>query len=469
MKRTWLIIAFCVVCAWAVWFFNRPTASKLGGFSNVQYLEPEEYLESTGGMQFLVDEAGKTKFDTLILPKISEEFQTEADPMALEFTGSEACAECHKSYFESYVHTSHFRTSAEAVPSTVLGSFDEGENRLETKSPNLAFEMISRDGQLLQRVLVGSALADDDAGTNGDNHRSNGQDDASAQIPTTFPFDLVFGSVKIGQSYGYWTGDHLYQLHASYLKGPDKWINSPGYIDGTASYGRPIIGRCLECHTTYFENIGDTRNQYNRKNYVLGIGCEKCHGPGRKHVEYHREFPDADASEIVNPGYLSAELSIDTCELCHGGTPLEIKSRAFTYQPGTNLSDHYVFDERNQSPSGIHSNSQFPRLRLSKCFQQTEGMTCLNCHDPHQYERNDKVLFSSRCMKCHEPEHCGKFEIVGEKIRENCIDCHMPRKDITDIQEESGGEAGPKMRDNFIKVWNLESEKYLNEVGIKPK
>ena len=97
-------------------------------------------------------------------------------------------------------------------------------------------------------------------------------------------FAFVIGSGGKGQTYLFWKGDDLFQLPVSYWSELG-WVNSPGYRDGTANFSRPIIPRCLECHGTYFEQIPPPSNRYSKTGFTVGITCEKCHGPGREHVQ----------------------------------------------------------------------------------------------------------------------------------------------------------------------------------------
>ena len=51
--------------------------------------------------------------------------------------------------------------------------------------------------------------------------------------------DLITGSGMRGQTYLFWQGDRLFELPVSYWSDGHRWINSPGYIDGTADFSRP--------------------------------------------------------------------------------------------------------------------------------------------------------------------------------------------------------------------------------------
>src|SRR2546422_8885079 len=97
---------------------------------------------------------------------------------------------------------------------------------------------------------------------------------------TLFPYTTLFRSFVIGsggkgQTYLFWKADQLFQLPISYWRELGQWVNSPGYRDGVANFGRPIIARCLECHASYFESLPPPDNRYSKTGFVLGITCEK--------------------------------------------------------------------------------------------------------------------------------------------------------------------------------------------------
>ena len=110
--------------------------------------------------------------------------------------------------------------------------------------------------------------------------------------------DFVVGSGGKGQTYLYWKADRLFELPVSYWSSVAAWVNSPGYTDGTADFQRPVVPRCLECHASYFQKLpGELpENRYSKQGFLLGISCERCHGPG-DHVYRQRapgERPDSN-------------------------------------------------------------------------------------------------------------------------------------------------------------------------------
>jgi hypothetical protein len=139
------------------------------------------------------------------------------------------CQPCHAAIVASWSGTAHARTSAAADSLTILGDFSEGQNRLQTRAPNIFFRMDRRDSGFYQTAI-----------------------DSVARLSRTERFDLVVGSGKIGQTYLYWRDGILYELPVSWLSGAGRWINSPGYVDGMVEFDRVVVPRCLECHATWF-------------------------------------------------------------------------------------------------------------------------------------------------------------------------------------------------------------------------
>ncbi len=355
------------------------------------------------------------------------------------YVGADQCQECHREKYESFLATGHYNTCRPVNASTIDGSFEPGSNTLQTSDPNVSFEMIRRGDEFFQRTHFFDWSFD-------------------------VPMDIIIGSSKMAQTYLYWHKDGLYQDNVTHITDGDRWINSPGYIDGDAAYARPIPQRCLDCHMTYFDFRGN-KNHYTPGSLILGVTCERCHGPAKEHVDFHRENRDAqEAVGITNPADLEREVQMEVCGQCHGGSR-GLKGDALSYRPGDRLNDHYSPpDDELDVKNSVHTSNQLTRLSQSVCFQESQ-MTCIDCHDPHHNERGNQSLFSSRCMACHESESdCGFYPHEGVDFAENCIDCHMPKRTTDRLRLKSiEGDVFPPLRDHLIRIDQEATKAHLAE------
>jgi hypothetical protein len=357
--------------------------------------------------------------------------QLQRNPRA-GYVGDNACRSCHAEKVDSFHQTAHYLTSRLPDEQSILGSFAPGNNLLRTGNPRLFFRMDERraDGkpEFFETAVAGAPP-----------HTT----ERSEQIA------FVIGSGEKGQTYLYWDVDQLFQLPVSYWKDLG-WVNSPGYQDGFANFDRPAIPRCLECHATWIETLS-LPNLYSHTGFVPGIQCEKCHGPGKEHVQRETANPGAPAgSAILNPARFPRERQMDLCGWCHAGQGGALRA-AFSYLPGEPLEKYIRQPPPDpHAPPDVHDN-QVEMLRNSRCFQASD-MTCLTCHDSH-LPQHDLAKFSERCMTCHKPDSA-TFQKRDHPVTNNCIDCHMPRLETNLIVFNSEGKSlRPQMRMHWIKVY----------------
>ncbi len=356
-------------------------------------------------------------------------------PPESAYAGDQACASCHQKEARTYLATPHYLDSTLASAKTILGSFTPGDNVVRTRNPNLIFAMIKDDDGFYQSAVD---IADP--------QHLNG---------TAQKFDIVIGSGRHGQTYLYWNGDRLFELPVSYWTYTHKWMNSPGYIDGEVNFERPAPPRCLECHATRFDATPPPANRYKRDSLVLGIGCERCHGPGAEHVRLEKSAhpPAAGASDIaiVNPSHLTRDHQLDLCALCHA-SPGEPLAPAMSFQVGDSIADYVRIPEPAiNAPPDVHGN-QVAALRASKCF--TSGkLTCSSCHNVHRTQEA-AATFSVHCLECHTTHSCPRSKQIGEAIRTRCVECHMPVRKSNVITAGAQGEIlQAQMRTHRIAIY----------------
>ncbi len=367
-------------------------------------------------------------------------FSAEKKPPARgEYAGDDACRSCHAEKYKTYEQTAHHFTSSWPSPRTMKGSFSPDSNVMTTSNPYLTFRMTVNAQGYFQSAE--EALS------------------PSKKITRTERIDIVTGAGRNGQTYIFWKGDQLFQLPVTYWRSTDSWVNSPSYPDGSPHFDKAIIPRCLECHASYFDWLPPPVNRYGKTSLVLGIFCEKCHGPGREHVARHRlkpKLPEGMAEAIVNPEKLPRDRQIDVCGLCHSGNGTPIQP-ALSFLPGDELDDYIDFPYLGPEDAIDVHGSQVQTLRRSKCFQASTTLTCTTCHDVHQ-PQTDAASFSPRCLSCHEARQCGEFAKVGDQITRNCIDCHMPlRQSKVLFSNTNGKKTVPTVRTHTIAIYGDES------------
>jgi hypothetical protein len=351
-----------------------------------------------------------------------------------KYVGDAACLPCHREQSEPYQHTAHHLTSQPASASSILGSFLAEANVLmiadpakAQEDPGLYFKMEARENNFYQTSVAGWP-------GHLQQHRER--------------IDVVIGSGVRGQSYLYWRGELLFELPVSYWSDGKRWINSPGYKNGAINFDRAVTPRCLECHATYIapRSRDPLTNRYDPHSLVMGISCERCHGPGADHVAQPK-------SPMLNPATFSRDRQIDVCALCHNGIRHEQLAAAFSFMPGDTL-DNFLQHSSGELASrpDVHGN-QVGLLQSSRCYLSSPQMSCSTCHDVHRAEQ-PVAVYSERCLRCHKVESCGMAKTVGAKIAENCIDCHMPVQSTNAIISETAGEQiRPKMRNHWIRVY----------------
>jgi Cytochrome c554 and c-prime len=365
------------------------------------------------------------------------------------FSGDGACSRCHQNESLSYAHTAHHLTSQPATVGTVLGNLHPPGNVLTISDPkkNPSQPALFFKTEIKKTETGGDAIVQSAVTGWGDQLLTR-----SEQL------DVVTGSGVRGQTYLYWQGDQLFELPVSYWGDGHRWVNSPGYIDGTADFSRPVNPGCLECHATYIRPLSsdELTNSYEKQTLVTGISCETCHGPGAEHVaRYSNGASHPSGTAILNPAKFSRDRQVDACAYCHNGIQREAITPAFSFVPGRPLTDFFKpLETAEAEHPDVHGN-QVGLLQRSRCYQSSPDMSCSTCHDTHAAEKT-AASYSSACLKCHQWTSCGESKRLGHPIVKNCIDCHMPVEATNVIvSETAGAEVRAKMRNHWIKVYSL--------------
>lgn len=252
-------------------------------------------------------------------------------------------------------------------------------------------------------------------------------------------------------------GDYLFQAPLSYYTKAAGWNLSPGYQNGDYGFNRIIQPGCIYCHSGRPQPVAGFDGKYESTPFTqTSVGCENCHGPGAAHVQAMGRGEDygkeADPT-IVNPARLTGQLADDICMSCHQIGDARILQPGKTYQdfrPGQPLDKTLAIFQipptRDNPPQDDHVEHYYS-MSLSKCFRATRSLPadkqlrCISCHDPHvePTKAEAPAYFNGKCMNCHTGTSCTATAAVRQATTpiDNCIGCHMPKRDIRVISHSS--------------------------------
>ncbi len=144
------------------------------------------------------------------------------------------------------------------------------------------------------------------------------------------------------------------------------------WLDEATQYPTVNQGKfvCQECHAEIF--------QTHEKDVHVSVQCENCHGPGKKHVDFHKKIGGDLTKEQAKMNILKDN---QTCLYCHR----QLKARPKFFP---------------QIDPGVH----FEFLKV-----KDKNTTCFSCHSPHEPLFLVKKISEARvhptiheCKSCHE-------------------------------------------------------------------
>ena len=333
----------------------------------------------------------------------------EADNRGPAYAGSATCVSCHKAVGDSYAHNAHFKTSRALNGAKATDSLGLPEGEF-VFNENTKVGLEKRNGSFYQVAYI------------------NGKEVKAEKT------DFVFGSGHSAYTFAFWYNNQLMQMPLNYLTQEHQWVNSPGYPEEQIYFGRPIIARCLECHSSSVDKkliqTADLKieEQFVKGSLIAGIDCERCHGPAIQHVEFHQNNPEVkEAKHMVNYKSLPLSRRIDLCGVCHSGVELQTLTSTFTFKPGDTLKSLPQYTSYTGQEPDVHG-YQKQLLEASPCFKIGKA-ECISCHDVHGEQKVSLQIYSKQCISCHQDApHPKLAEKERALMANNCIDCHMPKK-----------------------------------------
>src|SRR5580704_9695219 len=283
-----------------------------------------------------------------------------------DYVDGAVCASCHRDIAETYRKTGMGRSFSIPSAANVVEDYTHA-NTVFHQPSGLRYAMTERSGEFFER-------------------RSEAGFDGKETDVMEERIDYVIGSGNHSRSYLHRAPDgQLIELPVSwYSEGAGYWAMSPGYDwKGQMDFRRAITGECMFCHNGYPKGDAGIERSIFPEKLPQGIDCQRCHGPGRAHVEAAMSghaAPELIRSTIVNPGRLDRERQLEVCMECHLKTsfhePNEERAfdrAVFSYRPGQPLEDFKLYFEPvgHENPSGIELDHAAYRLRKSACFRNS--------------------------------------------------------------------------------------------------
>lgn len=350
--------------------------------------------------------------DSLPHPPFSDSPYLNTGPDA-RYTGIASCRECHSGRYDSYLHTAHSRAFTSANPAA-----EPPDGTFLHKASGRSYRVYRAEGQLRHEELL---------------RAPDGREIARVDLPVRY----LLGSGHFSRSYLVEVDGFLFESPITWYTQKQVWDVSPGYdYAGHPGFTRAIGTSCLACH------MGRVQPQDEESHRVsLGeqpIGCESCHGPGSKHVEYHRlskHAPGTPDLTIVNPSRLSRSRLESVCAVCHlsgSAATVDVRGRKVgDFRPGLPLSDFRMDYDYEVASGQMRVVGHLEQLRQSACYKASPEMSCLTCHDPHLEPRGvDPVALQRKnCLNCHSTRGCSvpAVERLKSDPKDSCAGCHMPR------------------------------------------
>jgi len=351
-----------------------------------------------------------------------------------DYVDPATCAGCHAEIAADYAETGMAQAFYRPRADRMVEDF-AANNVFYHEPSQRRYAMIERDGRYFQR-----------------RSQLDGQGRETNVVEKEVHY--VMGSGNHARTYLHqYPNGKLVQLPLGwYSERGGFWAMNPGYDQPRhAGFRREIGFECMFCHNAYnpIEPGSDApgRDPLFPGTLAEGIDCQRCHGPGRRHVEAVANGAGEGEirQAIFNSAHESRERQLEVCMQCH----LETTSRrlpfsivrfdraAFSYRPNEPLAsytlhfDHEPGPEREKKYEIAHAAY---RLRKSECFAKSE-MTCTTCHDPHRARRGEEATlhYAEVCRSCHENTLSSGIASGGHRDDADCMSCHMVKRRTDDV------------------------------------
>lgn len=331
-----------------------------------------------------------------------------------DFVGDIVCAQCHASAFRQHRRSRHAAAVRPVNVQTFAAEFQSAQQPFHDDLFNVNYQQYVRSGDCIT-VTQG----------------------AEGRIVTTARYGM--GDGRVGTTFlGQDAEGNWYEMRMTYFTRLHRWDYTPNLQPGgsprTAAKGLPLsktqLSICLSCHMTTMQMKQDGLLAAAAH---LGIGCERCHGPGRQHIAAVKAMiggaghtpDDQEDIKVEDLKAASRDRVVETCNVCHSA-PSDIP----------------------RTPEYAVNFAQFAgtALQQSQCYLRSGTLSCLACHDAHSLGVTRQGGYEAVCLSCHsgtKPQtqspnmatvgaatNGGQDSVCRVSPHGGCIRCHMPVQTI---------------------------------------
>jgi predicted CXXCH cytochrome family protein len=354
----------------------------------------------------------------------------DAPAEPLQFAGTAACTGCHAEAAAAWRQSHHFHAMELPDAGSVLGDFNDA--RFEYFGTTSRF--FTRDGQYFVET-----------------------DNADGEMET-FRIAYTFGWEPLQQYLIKFPDGRLQALGVSWDSRPaeaggQRWFHL--YPDRNVDHDDPLHwtgsfqnwnSRCAACHSTdLVRGYSVEDDRYDTRWKDINVGCEACHGPGSRHVEWaEREGRNGADNGLIadlaatwapvngqrpalpaGPAGMSAQLQ--ACSTCHAR-----RGELQHPRPDQGFLDNYLLSPITETL--YHADGQIlDEVYETGSFMQSlmhqNHVSCTNCHEPHSARL--RASGNALCLQCHQPAtyeaESHHFHAPGSSGAQ-CVNCHMPER-----------------------------------------
>ncbi len=349
--------------------------------------------------------------------------------VAATFVGTQKCMDCHKREYDKWQDSHHDHAMEIADENTVLGDFD-----------NAVFKSHGNTSRFYQK---------------------NGRFFVHTQGPNgkigDFEITHTFGWYPLQQYLIPFPGGRLQCLPIAWDVREKKWYHlypkeplAPKDWLYWTNAGQNWNGMCAECHSTNLKKSYDLETDTYQTTWSdIDVGCESCHGPGSRHVEW-AQMPDMARPQVENyelvvrTSRISSRNLVELCAPCHSRRAAlgdythaepdlldsllpSLLAQNLYFADGQILEEVYVYGSFTQSKMyhrDVRCNDCHDVHSLKRVKEGND--LCLQCHRANEYDTKTHHFHKKRDEK-GDPIRSLKGEVLFDVgTGAECVQCHMP-------------------------------------------